>query len=177
MKRIELHPTSVLLLVTYDDQLLTSAAYAALDDNPTPRKLCIAGHQRDAFENAEICSQITGKPFNAKKVMSLWMLSNVISLLKIVAPGRKDEVQPIWQKLQYAHSLASGLCFIPKLDNDRYPIKFEDATPTIRKAYQEFEEKQRKKGYSDSGSIATTAAIGSAAALVAIGVWYIINKT
>lgn len=70
--------------------------------------------------------------------------------------------------------MASGLCEVPKLDNDRYPIKFEDAIPTIRKAYQEFEESQKKKS---KDSFVTSAAIGSVAvALVAVGAWYFVNK-
>ncbi len=147
-----------------------------MDETSTPRKLCIAGHQHTPHENAEIVSKVTGTPFKAKRAMSTWMLGNIISFLKIVAPGKKGEVMPIWQKLQYAHVCAVGYCEMPNLDNDRYPIKFEDATPTIRKAYQEYVEAEQQKKKQGGGSFHVV--MGStvvALAAVAVGAWYM-NK-
>ena len=114
------------------------AAAAALDPNPTPRYLYIAGQRMTPREAQQIAKQVTGVDFALKRIMPTWLLGGVIKLLKLFKPGKPDEVMPLWVAMQYGYCGALGLMSPARLDNERYPeIQWTGVNAVIRKAFDE----------------------------------------
>jgi hypothetical protein len=111
-------------------------AAVALDPNPTPRKLLIAGTRLTPKETQEVAKSVTGVDFKLKRLMSVGMLHTVIALMRFFKPGRKDEVMPMWVGMQYGYCMALGVASPERLDNDRYQgIRWAGPDEVIRKAF------------------------------------------
>lgn len=120
-------------------------ACAALDEQSTPRNLAIAGRRMTPAQAQQIAKAVTGADFSLKRLMSTRMLGWVIAILKLVRPGKKGEVMPLWVAMQYGYCGALGVMSPAKLDNDRYPeIVWEGVEHTIKTAYDEAQADKRK---------------------------------
>lgn len=118
------------------------AAAVAMDPNPTPRSLFIAGQRLSAKEAQQVAKRVTGIDFALKRVMPIGMLRGVIALMKTFKPGKKDQVMPLWVQMQYGYCMALGLSSPPHLDNDRYRgIQWTGVDDVVRKAFDEAEAK------------------------------------
>lgn len=114
------------------------AAAAALDPNPTPRYLFIAGQRMTPREAQRVAKQVTGVDFALKRVMPTWLLGGVIKLMKLFKPGKSDEVMPLWVAMQYGYCSALGVMSPARLDNERYRgIQWTGVNGVIRKAFDE----------------------------------------
>lgn len=110
-------------------------AAAALDQNSTPSKLCIAGMRLSPKEAQQIANKVTGVNFRLKPLMSIGMLQRVIGILKFFAPG-KNSTMPIWVKMQYAYCMAIGPSLPEQLDNSRYQgIHWSGIEDVVLQAY------------------------------------------
>lgn len=107
---------------TYDNTA-EFTAFAALDPNPTPTIFSIAGQQITMNELGKVAKKFD-PDFILKNAMGLWGLKTLIAVIKCVAPGKPNDVLPLYQKLQYARSMAEGLCCHDLLDNCIYPVKW-----------------------------------------------------
>jgi hypothetical protein len=96
-------------------------AAVALDERPTPRYLYPAGQRVTPREAVAIARKVTGAEFTPKRVMPTALLRWVIQLIRLVRPGRKGEVMPLWVAMQYGYCGALGVMSPVHLDNDRYP--------------------------------------------------------
>jgi hypothetical protein len=112
-------------------------AAVAVDPNPTPRSLFVAGQLLSAVEAQLIAKRVTGVDFAMKRMMSVGMLRGVIALMKIFKPGKKGETMPLWVQMQYAYCMAVDLTAPEHLDNDRYPgIQWSGVDDVVRKAFE-----------------------------------------
>lgn len=110
-------------------------ACVALDDRPTPRSLAIAGQRMTPTQAQQIAKIVTDTDFALKRLMSVRMLGWLIAILRVVKPGKKGEVMPLWVAMQYGYCGALGLMSPVRLDNDRYPeIVWEGVERTIKNA-------------------------------------------
>jgi hypothetical protein len=110
-------------------------AEVAVDPNPTPSKLGVAGRRLTPREIQQIAKRVTGVDFELKRAMSIGMLKAMISLMKIFKPGKKGEVMPMWVRMQYAYCMALGSD--GRLDNDRYPgMHWTGIEDTVRGAFE-----------------------------------------
>ena len=103
---------------TMDDTAAFTAS-AALDPS-TPRFLRISGDQLSARELREAISEVTDRRFRLFRAGSLGMLSTLIKVARMLAPGEK-ELYPAWQGMQYMRNMFAGWAKLEPLDNDRYP--------------------------------------------------------
>jgi len=111
-------------------------AAVALDPNPTPRYLYIAGQRMTPREAQRVAKQVTGVDFALKRVMPTWLLGGVIKLMKFFKPGQPDEVMPLWVAMQYGYCGALGLMSPARLDNERYSgIQWTGVNGVIRQAF------------------------------------------
>jgi hypothetical protein len=110
-------------------------AAVALDPNPTPKKLLIAGTRLTPAQAQQVARRVTGVDFALKRIMSVGMLNVVIALIKLIKPG-KNEVMPMWVGMQYGYCMALGVASPEQLDNDRYPgIRWTGPDEVIRRAF------------------------------------------
>lgn len=111
-------------------------AAAALDETPTPRYLYPAGQRLTPRDAQVIAKRVTGADFALTRVMPTGLLRVVIALMKIVKPGKKGDVMPLWVAMQYGYCGALGLMSPMRLDNDRYPvIRWTGVDEVIRTAF------------------------------------------
>lgn len=103
---------------TKDDVAAYVAAVAM--DAQTPRVLRIAGDTRSARELAAILTEVTGERYRTLRVGGIGMLSAMIRVCKVVAPGH-DVVFPPWQGMQYLRDMFTADARLTPLDNVRYP--------------------------------------------------------
>ncbi len=94
-------------------------AHAALDAS-TPRYLRIAGDQISPREIREVMNELSGQKFRLIRTGGLGLLSALIKIAKIFAPG-KTELYPAWQGMQYMRNMMDERAIINTLDNNRYP--------------------------------------------------------
>lgn len=118
------NPEQLMDWTTIDDTARYTA-YAAMDST-TPRYLKIAGDELSANKLAQIMTEITGKNHKVFRPGGTGMLSWMIKMTKVMAPG-PGEVYPPWQGMQYMHSMYVGRSKHDRLDNSRYPVKFTTA--------------------------------------------------
>jgi uncharacterized protein YbjT (DUF2867 family) len=102
---------------TTDDAAEYTAA-AALDAE-TPRILRIASFQITPKELAAIGEEIYKRPFKLVQMGSMEELDASNRAARAADPGGEEEVLPVWQGMQYVHSMLS--IQNKTLDNDRYP--------------------------------------------------------
>jgi hypothetical protein len=111
-------------------------AAAALDSNPIPAKLCIAGARLSPKEAQQLAKRVTGDDFKLKQMMSIKMLQNVIAILKFLNPAKNNPL-PLWVGMQYGYSMAIGPSLPKILDNDRYDdIEWTGIEDTVLQAYK-----------------------------------------
>lgn len=111
-------------------------AAVVMDANSTPRSLHISGHRLTPKDMAIVAKRATEANFKLRRVMPIWMLRAMISMLKFLKPGKKDDAMPMWVGLQYAHSLALGLGSNVPLDNDKYSgIAWTEIDNVVRRAF------------------------------------------
>jgi uncharacterized protein YbjT (DUF2867 family) len=129
-------PDTVMEFTTWKDTAEYTAA-VALDPNPTPSKLLIAGLRATPREVQQLAARLTGVDFELKRMMSVGMLAVFIKLVKLFKRGKKDDPMPMWVGMQYAYCMALGLASPEHLDNDRYEgIRWTGADDVIRKAFE-----------------------------------------
>lgn len=104
---------------TTKDDVAAYVAAAALDAS-APRWLRIAGDVVSVRDLARVMTEVTGTRHRTLWAGSLGMLSTMIAVAKVVAPG-VDEPFPPWQGMQYMRDQFSGRGKLSTLDNDRYP--------------------------------------------------------
>jgi hypothetical protein len=110
-------------------------AAVALDPNPTPKKLLIAGARLTPKQVRQLATRVTGADFGLKRLMSIGMLQFVIGVMRFFKPG-KGELMPMWVGMQYAYCMALGIASPDHLDNDRYQsIQWTVPDEVIRKAF------------------------------------------
>ncbi|KAJ3317772.1 hypothetical protein HDV06_001255 [Boothiomyces sp. JEL0866] len=128
-------------------------AYCATDPHKTPRILGIAGDQ--------IAARVSGREIKPRRIMSVSTLSKVIPIVKFLAPGKKGEVMPIWQKMMYGLSMGSGLSSLPTLDNHFYNVKWTKVEEYMKQEYPKVAITEKQK----SNSVALP--LGQAKAIIA----------
>jgi hypothetical protein len=67
-----------------------------------------------------MASEAAGRKFRLWRAGSLGTLDTLIKLLRRIAPG-KNELYPIWQRMQYMRDMFDGRAKLEPLDNGRYP--------------------------------------------------------
>jgi uncharacterized protein YbjT (DUF2867 family) len=99
-----------------------SAAYvaAAALDETTPRILRVAGDVLSARDIARVMTEVSGQRYRPLWAGSLGMLSAMIAVTKLMAPG-SDAAFPPWQGMQYMRDQFSGGGKLEPLDNARFP--------------------------------------------------------
>ena len=128
-------PDTVMEFTTWKNTAEFTAA-AAMDPNPTPPSLFVAGQRLSPKEAQQIAKKVTGINFKLKRLMSVGMFRVMIAIMKFFKPGKKDEVMPIWVRMQYGYCMALGLT-AARLDNDRYKgIRWAGVDDIIRKAFE-----------------------------------------
>jgi NmrA-like family protein len=126
---------TVMELTTWKDTAEFTAA-TAIDDNPTPKKLLIAGTRLTPKTAQQVGKRVTGVDFALKRVMSLGMMRTVIALMKFFKPGKKDDLMPMWVGMQYGYCMALGVASPEHLDNDRYKgIQWTGPDEVVRRAF------------------------------------------
>ncbi|KAJ3110482.1 hypothetical protein HDU96_006534 [Phlyctochytrium bullatum] len=125
---------------TWDNTGEFTACVALDDRTDLPRAALIAGDAVSPRQAAEIASKISGKPASMSQQASVWFLSYVlIPAAKWLAPGGKDELMPLWQKMQYGYAMSSGYVrHEPSVYlNARYPeIKWVKLEAIIRQGFE-----------------------------------------
>jgi hypothetical protein len=104
--------------------MLDTAAYTAavaVDPNPTPKFLRIAGDSFTSKELAATVSKLRGREYKMMWVGSVGFLRVLISVLKFVIGGETTKLLPPWQGMQYLENMVSGDGQLNPLDNHRYP--------------------------------------------------------
>ncbi|MEP7146510.1 MAG: NmrA family protein, partial [bacterium] len=86
----------------------------------TPRYLRIAGDQISPREIREVMSELSGKKFRLFRTGGLGLLSIIIKIARIIAPG-KNELYPAWQGMQYMRNMMDERSNLNTVDNSRYP--------------------------------------------------------
>ncbi len=128
-------PDTLMEFTTWKNTAEFTAA-VAMDTNPTPRSLYIAGQQLSPRTAQTLAKTLTGSEFALKRVMPTSALRVVISLVKLFKPGKKDEVMPMWVAMQYGYCGALGLMSPPRLDNDRYKeIQWTSVDDVVQTAF------------------------------------------
>ena len=116
---------------TTKDDVATYVAAAAMDDT-SPRILNIAGDIVSARDIARIMTEASGEQYRLLWAGSIGMLSAIIAVTKIIAPG-SDAAFPAWQGMQYMRDQFSGRGKLQTLDCGRYPdLKWTTVTKLMR---------------------------------------------
>ncbi len=107
-----------MVFTTMDD----TAAYTALAafDPSAPRYLSIAGDQCSAREIKAIVTEVSGKKFRLFRAGGLGLLSFIIKIARILAPG-PNELYPAWQGMQYMRNMTDERSRLDNPANQRYP--------------------------------------------------------
>jgi hypothetical protein len=111
-------PNTIMEFTTWKDTAEFTAALA-LDLNPAPGSLFIAGKRLTPAEAQKVAKQVTGVDFKIKRLMSTRMLSLLIALVKFFKP-EAGKTMPMWVGMQYAYCMAIGPTLPEMLDNERY---------------------------------------------------------
>ncbi|MCZ2817936.1 NmrA family NAD(P)-binding protein [Modestobacter sp. VKM Ac-2984] len=103
---------------TTKDDTAAFTADAALDD-AAPRYLEVAGDTVTARQLAATMSELTGRRFRPTWAGTPGLIAGMAKVGRAVS--RDDEAPfPVWQGMQYLHSMFSGDAELGPLDNDRY---------------------------------------------------------
>jgi hypothetical protein len=127
-------PDTIMEFTTWKNTAEFTAA-VALDINPVPRSLFIAGKRLTPAEAPIVAKQVTGADFKIKRLMSVGMLSFMIKVMKLIKP-EKNNTMPMWVGMQYAYCMAIGPTLPEHLDNERYPgIVWSGIEDVVRQAF------------------------------------------
>lgn len=127
-------PDTVMELTTWKNTAEYTAA-VAMDLNPAPRSLYIAGKRLTPAEAVQIAKRVTGADFRIKRMMSIRMLRFMIALIRFFKPD-KNETMPLWVIMQYAYCMALGPTLPVHLDNERYQgIEWTGVEEIVRQAF------------------------------------------
>ncbi|MGB6546201.1 MAG: NmrA family NAD(P)-binding protein [Candidatus Acidiferrales bacterium] len=138
-------PDTVMEFTTIANTAEFTAA-VAMDPNPTPSKLLIAGAQLTAKQAQDAAKRVTGVDFGLKRLMSVGMIRRIIGLMRFFKPGKKDEVMPMWVRMQYGYCMALGVASPGRLDNDRYQgLRWTGPDEVIRKAFDAEVARERRQ--------------------------------
>ena len=128
-------PDTIMEFTTWKNTAEYTVA-VALDHNPTPGKLCIAGARLSPREAQQVANRVTGVEFKLNHMMSIKMLQNVIGILRFFNPAKNNPL-PLWVGMQYGYSMAIGPSLPKILDNDRYDgIEWAGIEDTVLQAYK-----------------------------------------
>ncbi|KAJ5665871.1 uncharacterized protein N7477_008319 [Penicillium maclennaniae] len=120
-------PTQLLDFTTMVDTAAYTAA-VAVDPNPTPNFLRIAGDTVSAQEIADAQTKVDGARYKPSWMGPVGAMELMIRGLRLF--GGEDQIFPVWQQMQYMTNMFSGDGKLEPLDNDRYPelswTKLED---------------------------------------------------
>ena len=112
------HDADQVLDFTTKDDTAAYTADVALDP-AAPRYLEVAGSSVSARQLARTMTDVTGRSFRATWAGPLGLLDVAARAGRAVSRG--DEAPfPVWQGMQYLHSMYSGIGQLGPLDNDRY---------------------------------------------------------
>lgn len=137
-------PDTTMEFTTWKDTAEYTAA-VALDPNPTPRALHIAGVRLTPRDVQRLATRVTGTQFGLKRVMPVGALRVLIKVVKLFKPGKKDDLMPPWVGMQYALAQALGTGSPDHLDNDRYTgITWTGADEIIRRAFDASKTSERR---------------------------------
>ncbi|CAN8098124.1 unnamed protein product [Discula destructiva] len=96
-------------------------AAVAVDPEPTPRYLRIAGQTVSAVELAGIASRVRGGQYSPLWAGSAGFLEGAAGFMRRFGLGGKEsDVFPAWQGMQYTVNMFSGDGKLDPLDNGRY---------------------------------------------------------
>lgn len=138
-------PDLVWDFTTYKNTAEYTGMVAIDQSDINTEKLIIAGDLTTWRKVRSLVSEATGEEFTMSQAISHTFLRFLIPIVKVLAPGKKGEVMPPWQGMQYGLAMTSGLASsTPEiLDNDRYAgIEW---TPVQNVIKQEFV-KRKKEG-------------------------------
>lgn len=102
--------------------MLDTAAYTAavaVDPNPAPNFLRIAGDTVTVQDIADAETKVEGVPYTPSWMGPVWFMEFMIRVLRLF--GGQNETIPVWQGMQYMTNMHSGAGKLEPLDNDRYP--------------------------------------------------------
>ena len=102
--------------------MVDTAAYTAavaVDPNPTPNFLRIAGDTVSAQDIADAQTKVEGVRYTPSWMGPVWFMEFMIRVLRLF--GGQNELLPMWQGMQYMTNMHSGAGKREPLDNDRYP--------------------------------------------------------
>lgn len=112
-------------------------AAVALDPEPTPHALHVAGQRITPRQASDIAKHATGVDFQLRRITSLGALRGMIAAIRFLAPGKPNNLMPIWVGLQYAYAMALGQGAAERLDNSRYPdVSWESIGPIVSRAFR-----------------------------------------
>jgi len=103
------------------DTVADYTAAAALDPDPLPDALRIAGDVLNVTQVAQVLSEVKGVHFDAVSNGTIESLSGTIQHLRAANPASENQLFPNWQFLMYARDMYSGDGAFDSLDNARYP--------------------------------------------------------
>jgi hypothetical protein len=128
-------PDTIMEFTTWKNTAEFTAALA-LDLNPAPRSLFIAGKRLTPAEAQKVAKQVTGVDFKIKRMMSTRMLGLLIALMRFFKP-EASKTMPIWVVMQYAYCMAIGPTLPEHLDNERYTgISWTGIEDVVRQAFK-----------------------------------------
>ncbi|KAJ5190699.1 uncharacterized protein N7498_009684 [Penicillium cinerascens] len=131
--------TQQLDFTTMEDTAAYTAA-VAVDPNPTPNFLRIAGDTVTVQDIADAQTKVEGVQYTPSWIGPVWFMEFVIRVLRLF--GGQNETLPIWQGLQYMTNMHSGAGKLEALDNDRYP---ELSWTKVEEFLRQQKNKQSKK--------------------------------
>jgi hypothetical protein len=127
-------PNTIMEFTTWKNTAEFTAA-VAMDINPVPRSLYIAGKRITPNEAQKVAKQVTGVDFKIRRLMSVGMLSFMITIMKFFKP-EKNKTMPIWVGMQYGYCMAIGPTLPDRLDNERYQgIVWTGIEDVVRQAF------------------------------------------
>lgn len=104
---------------TFTDDVARYVAHVALDP-AAPRVVRVAGDTRSPREIASMFEDLLGMRVKLESIGSLETLTELIAKLR-AEDSTPAGTFPVWQRLQYARDMQSGLGRFEALDNARYP--------------------------------------------------------
>ncbi|CAI7662914.1 unnamed protein product [Penicillium bialowiezense] len=103
-------------------------AAVAMDPNPTPNFLRIAGDTVSIDDIAQAQSNVEGVKYHPSWMGTIGSAQLMIRIMRLF--GGENDVFPAWQGMQYMENMFSGIAKLQPLDNNRYPdiewTKIED---------------------------------------------------
>ncbi|MES2649218.1 MAG: NmrA family NAD(P)-binding protein [Bacteroidota bacterium] len=108
-------------------------ANAAIDST-TPRYLRVAGDQRSPMEFKLIMTKITGNKFRLFRAGNKHVLSILIRIAKVFAPG-KGELYPAFQGMQYMRNMIDNRSDLNDADSNRYHTQWTSISDYLQKYF------------------------------------------